>query len=438
MSNKKRTTDVNPKTGLPVLNEESTLAICPKHGFLYYLVVVPVFLLVRIIFLPRIRGVHNIAKTGGQVLAFNHIATFDAALLLATAPRKLFFIAKAELFQMPQKIFFNQFGIIPVDRSRKNTNALSGAVKVLQGGGVVAIAPEGTTNQHQVLRPFKFGAVAMASKAKVPIVPVAITGRYIPFFGKLKIEYGKPVKVGKNLEKSNEALRDAITAMRATHRKKTVKQSDGWLQVMVKPILLLFVKLVYRPAVIGRRHIPPKSAIVIAANHKHDLDPFLIMSGRLSRRVHFVAKHECMDWKIGRAIGAFGVVFVDRNTKDKTVAKNTVLGFLHKGRVVALFPEGTRNKTQDLLLPFCFGAVSFAQKSGAWLVPAAIVGEYRPFKKGLKIIFERPMKIGKNDNLETANRELYQTIEKLLKENGEENHRPNIHNYYQKQRKGTK
>jgi 1-acyl-sn-glycerol-3-phosphate acyltransferase len=212
---------------------------------------------------------------------------------------------------------------------------------------------------------------------------------------------------------------------------KEIKQSDGWLQTALKPVLLSLIKVVYWPKVEGRENIPKSGPTIIVANHKHDLDPFMIMSGRWGRKTHFLAKHECTDWKIGPAIGAFGVIFVDREAKDKSVVKNQVGEFMKKGRVIALFPEGTRNKTADLLMDFKMGAVSFAAKNNATLVPAAIVGEYKPFGRGgLKIVFGKPVKVNEADLPET-NQKLYDIIGKLLVANGEEKHRPNIYKHYQ-------
>jgi 1-acyl-sn-glycerol-3-phosphate acyltransferase len=175
---------------------------------MYWLAVVLATILMRLVFWPRIKGRSNLPKTGkGLVLVFNHKSNFDPILLLCATPRKLRFLAKAELFRLPWSLFFNWMGVIAIDRSRKNNQALEAAVRVLKSGGVVAVAPEGTRNKTaQTLLPFKYGAVAMASRAQVPVMPVTITGRYLPFFGKLKLEYGKPMMVGEDLEAANSKV----------------------------------------------------------------------------------------------------------------------------------------------------------------------------------------------------------------------------------------
>jgi len=206
---------VDPKTGLPLLEEESKLLFKPKQGLAYWLFAKPVAWLSKVIFPLKVSGRENIPKKGGLVIAFNHICNLDAVTISATAPRKLYFLGKVELSRGLKGRLFNSAGIIPVDRSRRNSEALETAVQALKRGSVVAIAPEGYTNTSGELAPFKFGAVAMAGRAKVPIVPTAIVGRYTPFTRKLTINYGKPIKVSANkLEDANEKLWYTINNMR--------------------------------------------------------------------------------------------------------------------------------------------------------------------------------------------------------------------------------
>ncbi|MDR0591553.1 MAG: 1-acyl-sn-glycerol-3-phosphate acyltransferase [Candidatus Nomurabacteria bacterium] len=428
MNKKVRPVNLNPKTGLPVLNEESRVKVRPRHGLVYWLAVVVLFPILWLLFWPRVKGRHNIPKRGGVVFAFNHISDFDFMLVQGTLPRMLFFMAKADLCQPPLGWLLGGAGLIPVDRARKNSGALDGAVRVLKGGGAVAIAPEGHTNKNKELLPFKFGAVAMAQRAKVKVVPVAITGRPIPFFGKFSIEYSEPMVVGKDLEKANQQLRSTIQQMTDS---RAVQKPHVWLQVLLKPLVLAVFQLVYRVEVVGRENIPKRGALVIATNHKHVHDQFPIMLGRPLRRMYFMAKIEYAKQLVGWPMSRFGVVFVDRQAKDKSAMKQVVVDILNKGQVLGIFPEGTRNKTDQLLIPFKFGAVRFAQKTGAKLVPAAIIGEYRPFRKGPKIVFAPPMAIGSNDSLEKANQQLYDTIEKMMIDSGERIYRQRIYEQYQ-------
>ena len=88
---------------------------------------------------------------------------------------------------------------------------------------------------------------------------------------------------------------------------------------------------------------------------------------------------------------------------------------LNKGLALGIFPEGTRNKTKELLLPFKHGAVSLAKKSNATIVPFAIKGDYKFRTKNLKIIFGKPYKI-LSDDIDKENNKLHKIILDLLKE----------------------
>ena len=77
-------------------------------------------------------GIENIPKTGGVILAGNHTSYLDPLLLMSSTNRCIHFLAKIELFKGAKKIFFKNVGIIPVDRKKKNPEAISLANKYLQ------------------------------------------------------------------------------------------------------------------------------------------------------------------------------------------------------------------------------------------------------------------------------------------------------------------
>ena len=86
---------------------------------------------------------------------------------------------------------------------------------------------------------------------------------------------------------------------------------------------------------------------------------------------------------------------------------------------LVIFPEGTRNKTKEFLLPFKFGAVSMAQKTDSYLVPFGVSGDYCFRSKNLRIKFGKPFKVG-DMSLEEANEKLAQVIGDLMREGIEE------------------
>ena len=115
-----------------------------------------------------------------------------------------------------------------------------------------------------------------------------------------------------------------------------------------------------------------------------------------------------------------GCIPVNRQIHDDN-AKSMAMSVLERGLYLGIFPEGTRNKTDSILLPFKFGAVSMAKKSNATIVPFAVTGTYKFRTKDLKVTFGTPFKVGDME-LEVANTKLYNSVlDMIIKENGDKN-----------------
>ena len=182
--------------------------------------------------------------------------------------------------------------------------------------------------------------------------------------------------------------------------------------LFLKTLLRIPFILWYNPKIIGANNIPGKGALIICANHKHMMDqcPIIISTKRM---VHYLAKKEYFDGKFAFFFKAAGCIPVNRSIKD-VKAKERAIDLLKKGYVVGLFPEGTRNKTKEFLLPFKYGAVSMAQKTGAYILPVGISGDYKFRSKNLIIKIGLPFKIDEM-SLDEANSKLKDEISKLMK-----------------------
>ena len=174
-----------------------------------------------IIFHPVAIGRENIPKEGKVILAGNHSGQLDAAQMVYGSKRLVHMLAKKELFSnFLSNWFFRSMGGIPVNRKIHDSNAKGAALQILDEDRVLGIFPEGTVNktigtpEEVDLLPFKFGAVSFASKSGAPIVPFAICGKYKMFSGKKYIIYGKPYKVGDDLEKENQILMDKVRKLK--------------------------------------------------------------------------------------------------------------------------------------------------------------------------------------------------------------------------------
>lgn len=183
---------------------------------------------------------------------------------------------------------------------------------------------------------------------------------------------------------------------------------------VIRAILGPIFNLYYNPRVIGKEKIPADGPILICGNHKHVYDQCpIILSTR--RVVHYMAKKEYFDGKMAWFFKMAGCISVNRSIKDEK-AKEQAIDVLKDNGAIGLFPEGTRNKTKEFLLPFKFGAVSMAQKTNATIVPFGLTGDYKFRSKNLTIRFGKPFKVG-DMTLEEANKKLYNEIGRLMKEN---------------------
>ena len=180
---------------------------------LLYKVLKPLARLFTFIYIhPKYIGKENIPKEGRIILAGIHTSVLDPFILICSTKRQIHFLAKDELWKGPKKIFFSHLGLIPVNRRTKDPYSLKKAEDYLKNDKVIGIFPEGTTEKGRGLLQFKIGAVKMAYDTNTKIVPFIIKGSYNPF-KKIKIVYGKPIKVSSNLERENNKLRETIKQM---------------------------------------------------------------------------------------------------------------------------------------------------------------------------------------------------------------------------------
>ena len=163
------------------------------YWFLKYVVIGPV---VKLIWRPWVKGAENIPKSGGALLASNHLSFSDSVFLPVVMRRRVTFLAKAEYFTTPgikgffSRMFFSGIGQVPIDRrsAAAAAGALSAGARLLTEGQLVGIYPEGTRSPDGRLYKGKVGVARLAMEAGVPVIPVVMvdtdrvqpTGRRLP------------------------------------------------------------------------------------------------------------------------------------------------------------------------------------------------------------------------------------------------------------------
>ena len=127
----------------------------------------------------RISGTHHIPRTGGAVLAINHVSYVDfifAGLAAQDSDRLVRFMAKKEVFDHPiGGPLMRSLHHIPVDRDN-GIASFRMALRYLKDGELVGVFPEATISRSMELKDFKSGTVRMASAAGVPLIPIVVWG----------------------------------------------------------------------------------------------------------------------------------------------------------------------------------------------------------------------------------------------------------------------
>ena len=187
-------------------------------------------------------------------------------------------------------------------------------------------------------------------------------------------------------------------------------------KVIYKFFKLLYIPLLmilFRPKFYGKENIPKKGAIIIAGNHKNAVDPVVVMTST-KRIVHFMAKEDVSKGLHGKLFELLGIIRIYKDKTKNIQAITVTETVLRSDGAIGIFPEGTRNRTEKDLLKFREGAVRIAKETGANIVPFAIRGQYRYFRKGLEIEFGKPINI-KDMEISEANKYLEDEVLKLLK-----------------------
>ncbi|WP_405010726.1 lysophospholipid acyltransferase family protein [Kitasatospora sp. NBC_01539] len=166
--------------------------------------------LAKAVYRPVVEGLEHVPRRGGVILASNHLSFVDSVVIPLTAPRQVFFLAKAEYFTgtgikgaISRAFFTSAINAVPVERGdyRSAAASLDQALGILNDGNAFGIYPEGTRSLDGRLYRGKTGVAWLALTAGVPVVPVALegpqeilpVGRRIPRVRRVTVRFGAPL-----------------------------------------------------------------------------------------------------------------------------------------------------------------------------------------------------------------------------------------------------
>lgn len=178
------------------------------------------FLRVSRIWNWKVEGIENLPPRGeGMLLAINHVHWLDSLIVACSLPLsyRLSWIAKIEIFANPVfSWWFRQMQVIPIKRGQRDLNALAAAEDALKAGAVLIIYPEGHRSRTGGLIEGRSGAVRLAIRSQVPIVPISIRGTENGLKGAflrkpIQLRIGEPYKI--DIEPTAKIPADQMSAL---------------------------------------------------------------------------------------------------------------------------------------------------------------------------------------------------------------------------------
>lgn len=156
----------------------------------------------RLYFRLETRGREHVPLHGPVLVIANHSSALDPPIVGGACPRRLCFLAKAQLFDIPLfGALIRSLNARPLRRDGADAGAMRTALRLLQDGAALLVFPEGTRGPEGTLRAPKAGAAMLAVLAGAPVVPAFISGsgqalakgRRLPRPVKVRVTFGPPL-----------------------------------------------------------------------------------------------------------------------------------------------------------------------------------------------------------------------------------------------------
>ena len=186
----------------------------------------------------------------------------------------------------------------------------------------------------------------------------------------------------------------------------------------VTKLFRIFSSVFFKYRVIGAENIPNEGNLIVAANHKSNLDPIFLAAAIQNREVAAVSKKELFDIKpLAYILEKLHVIPINRENPDISTIKN-ILKAIKDGYVLGIFPEGTRIKEPGFGKAKA-GLSLFAIKGKAQVVPISIISNYKLFNR-VTIYIDKPISFEeyyKQKLTSEENERLSQNVLEVIKEN---------------------
>lgn len=172
---------------------------------------------IRLKFVYRIEvnGRENIPKDNEYIVCPNHLSTLDPPMICGVWPRRISFMAKKELFDIPFiRWWIDWLGAFAVNRGSLGPSTIKTVKEIKKSKWVFGIFPQGTREEVGTITEVSKGFAGLAKMTKCSVLPVGILGtqevKRWPFTGKIIVNIGKPIPYSSNTEEVVEKWIESI------------------------------------------------------------------------------------------------------------------------------------------------------------------------------------------------------------------------------------
>jgi 1-acyl-sn-glycerol-3-phosphate acyltransferase len=184
---------------------------------IFQFIICRIFYMIRLklIYRLRVEGLENIPKDNAYIVCPNHLSTLDPPMVAGIFPRRISFMAKKELFEIPFiRWWIDWMGTFSVNRESLGPSTIKTVMEIKKSKWVFGIFPQGTRGVPGTISGVTKGFAGLAKITKCSVVPVGITGteeaKHLPFSGKVVVKIGKPIPYDENPDVVVKKWIDAI------------------------------------------------------------------------------------------------------------------------------------------------------------------------------------------------------------------------------------
>ncbi|WP_245983454.1 lysophospholipid acyltransferase family protein [Ammoniphilus oxalaticus] len=142
----------------------------------------------------KIEGIEHIPKDS-CILAMNHTSNYDPILVGTHTPRKMYIMAKEELFRIGWfGRLITEMGAFPIKRGQADLKSLKHSLKLLKDGQIFSIFIEGTRSKSGEIQEAKKGIGFIAARSKATVIPTYIHGVNNGWFKPAGVVFGPPIE----------------------------------------------------------------------------------------------------------------------------------------------------------------------------------------------------------------------------------------------------